>query len=149
MGDTLCEVRRRPSTEGGWPYCVGALRRCRPRAIGVRRYTQAGGGREPCHTGEPRRAPCSPAVAVLPFKNMSGDAGQDFFSDGITEDVITALGRFSDLLVVAKSADFQLRGRNLAPAEVGRQLNPRYLLDGSFRRARDRTRVGAELIAAP
>jgi len=53
-----------PSTHGGWPYCVGALRRCRPRAIGVRRYTQAGGGREPCHTGEPRRAPCSRGAAV-------------------------------------------------------------------------------------
>src|SRR5690242_11937122 len=50
-----------------------------------------------------------PSVAVLPFKNLSGDAGQDFFSDGITEDVITALGRFSNLLVVAKSASFQLK----------------------------------------
>ncbi len=89
-----------------------------------------------------------PAVAVLPFKNMSGDAGQDFFSDGITEDVITALGRFSNLLVVAKSASFQLRGRNLAPAEVGRQLDARYLVEGSVRRAGDRIRVSAELIDA-
>ena len=89
-----------------------------------------------------------PAVAVLPFKNMSGDAGQDFFSDGITEDVITALGRFSNLLVVAKSASFQLRGRNLAPTEVGRQLDARYLVEGSVRRAGDRIRVSAELIDA-
>ena len=54
-----------------------------------------------------------PSVAVLPFKNLSGDAGQDFFSDGITEDVITALGRFSNLLVVAKSASFPIQGLEL------------------------------------
>src|SRR5262249_22170377 len=54
----------------------------------------------------PTRLAGRPSVAVLPFKNLSGDAGQDFFSDGITEDVITALGRFSNLLVVAKSASF-------------------------------------------
>ena len=86
-----------------------------------------------------------PSVAVLPFENLSGDAGQDFFSDGITEDVITALGRFSNLLVVAKSASFQFKGQNLAPAEIGRRLDVLYLLDGSVRRAGDRVRVNAEL----
>jgi adenylate cyclase len=96
----------------------------------------------------PARLAGRPAIAVLPFKNVSGDAGQDFFSDGITEDVITALGRFSSLLVVAKSASFQLRGRNLAPAEIGHQLDARYLLEGSVRRAGDRIRVSAELIEA-
>src|SRR5260370_34184500 len=89
-----------------------------------------------------------PAVAVLPFKNMSGDAGQDFFSDGITEDVITALGRFSNLLVIAKSASFQFKDRNLAPAELGHLLDARYLLGGSVRRAGDRVRVSAELTEA-
>src|SRR5260370_6898414 len=79
---------------------------------------------------------------------MSGDAGQDFFSDGITEDVITGVGRLLKLLVVAKSASFQLRGRNLAPTEGGRQLDARYLVEGSVRRAGDRIRVSAELIDA-
>ena len=87
-------------------------------------------------------------MAVLPFKNLSGDAGQDFFSDGITEDVITALGHFSNLLVVAKSASFQFKDRNLAPAEIGRLLDARYLVDGSVRRAGDRVRVNAELTQA-
>src|SRR5438132_2823297 len=96
----------------------------------------------------PARLAGRPAIAVLPFKNVSGDAGQDFFSDGITEDVITALGRFSNLLVVAKSASFPLRGQNLAPGEIGRQLDARYLLEGSVRRAGDRVRVSAELIEA-
>src|SRR5262249_10948714 len=72
-----------------------------------------------------------PSVAVLPFKNLSSDAGQAFFSDGITEDVISALGRFSNLLVVAKSASFQFRDRNLPPAETGRLLSAQYLLEGS------------------
>jgi adenylate cyclase len=96
----------------------------------------------------PARLADGPSVAVLPFKNLSGDAGQDFFSDGITEDVITALGRFSNLLVVAKSASFQFKDRSLAPAEIGRQLDSRYLLEGSVRRAGDRVRVNTELIEA-
>jgi len=83
--------------------------------------------------------------AVLPFKNLSGDVGQDFFSDGITEDVITALARFSNLLVIAKSASFPFKGSNTAPAEIGRSLDARYLLDGSIRRAGDRVRVNVGL----
>ena len=96
----------------------------------------------------PTRLAGRPSMAVLPFKNLSGDAGQDFFSDGITEDVITALGRFSNLLVVAKSASFQFKGRSLAPAEIGRLLDARYFLEGSIRRAGDRVRVNAELTEA-
>jgi len=87
-------------------------------------------------------------VAVLPFKNLSGDASQDFFNDGVTEDVISALGRFSNLLVAAKSASFQFKGRSLAPAEIGRLVDARYLLEGSIRRAGDRIRVNVELTEA-
>jgi len=89
-----------------------------------------------------------PSVAALPFKNLSGDASQDYFSDGITEDVITALGRFSNLLVIAKSASFPFKSSNASPAEIGRLLDARYLLDGSVRRAGDRVRVNAELTEA-
>jgi adenylate cyclase len=96
----------------------------------------------------PARLAGRPSVAVLPFKNLSADAGQDFFSDGITEDVISALGRFSNLLVAAKSASFQFKGRSLAPAEMGRLVDARYLLEGSIRRAGDRIRVNVELTEA-
>jgi len=96
----------------------------------------------------PHRLTGRPSVAVLPFKNLSTDAGQDFFSGGITEDVITALSRFSNLVVVAKSASFQLKDRNLSPAEIGRLLDVRYLLVGSVRRAGDRLRVNVELTDA-
>jgi TolB-like protein len=85
---------------------------------------------------------------VVPFKNLSGDASQDFFSDGITEDVITTLGRFSNLLVIAKSASFPFKGSNAAPAEIGRLLDARYLLEGSIRRAGDRVRVNVGLTEA-
>jgi adenylate cyclase len=96
----------------------------------------------------PARLAGRPSVAVLPFKNLSGDASQDYFSDGITEDVITALGRFSNLLVIAKSASFPFKGSNASPQEIGRLLDARYLLEGSIRRAGNRVRVSAELTEA-
>jgi adenylate cyclase len=96
----------------------------------------------------PARLAGRPSVAVLPFKNLSADAGQDFFSDGITEDVITALGRFSNLLVIAKSASFPFKASNASPAEIGRLLDARYLLGGSIRRAGDRLRANVELTEA-
>src|SRR6202035_6153591 len=100
--------------------------------------------------GSPLRivSPSALQWGVLPFKNLSGDAGQDYFSDGITEDVIGALGRFSNLLVAAKSASYQFKGRDVAPAEIGRVLDARYLLGGSVRRAGDRVRVNVELTDA-
>lgn len=121
---------------------------------------QAGGGRELFGLGTPSKpvevaslaAPARlagrPSVAVLPFKNLSGDPSQDYFSDGITEDVITALGRFSNLLVIAKSASFPFKGSNAAPVEIGRLLDARYLLEGSIRRAADRVRVNVGLTEA-
>src|SRR5205085_5468756 len=96
----------------------------------------------------PGRLSGRPMVAVLPFKNLSDDSGQDYFSDGIAEDVIAALGRFSNLLVAAKSASFQFKGRNIPPAEIGRLLTARYLLEGSVRRSGDRVRVNVELTEA-
>lgn len=94
------------------------------------------------------RTDTRPSVAVLPFKNLSGDASQDFFSDGMTEDIIAALGRFSNLLVISKSSSFQFRNANAAPAEIGRALMARYLLDGSIRRSGKRIRVGVQLTEA-
>jgi adenylate cyclase len=94
------------------------------------------------------RLEARPTVAVLPFKNLSGDAAHDFFCDGITEDVIAALGRFSNLLVISKSSSFPFKDSKSAPAEIGRLLNARYLLDGSIRRSGNRVRVGVQLTEA-
>jgi adenylate cyclase len=89
-----------------------------------------------------------PSVAVLPFANLSGDPQQDYFSDGITEDIITELSRFSELLVIARNSSFQYRGKAADIRQVGRELGARYVLEGSVRRSGDRVRVTAQLIDA-
>ena len=96
----------------------------------------------------PARLTGRPSVAVLPFKNLSQDPSQEYFSDGVTEDIIAALGRFSNLIVAAKSASFQFKGRSISPADLGRLLSVRYLLEGSVRRSADRIRVNVELTEA-
>jgi adenylate cyclase len=90
----------------------------------------------------------APLIAVLPFANQSGDAGQDYVSDGITEDVIAALGRFSSLAVLARNAVMPFKGRATGAAEAVQKLGARYVVEGSFRRAADRVRIQARLTDA-
>ena len=92
--------------------------------------------------------PDKPSIAVLAFTNMSGDPGQDYFSDGITEDIITGLSRFSELFVIARNSSFQFKGKSPDIRQVGRELGVRYVLEGSIRRAGDRVRISAQLIDA-
>jgi adenylate cyclase len=92
--------------------------------------------------------PDKPSIAVLAFTNMSGDPDQDYFSDGITEDIITGLSRFSELFVIARNSSFQYKGRSPDIRQVGRELSVRYVLEGSIRRAGDRVRIAAQLIDA-
>jgi adenylate cyclase len=89
-----------------------------------------------------------PSVAVLPFANLSGDPHQDYFSDGITEDIITELSRFSELVVIARNSSFQYKGKAVDIRQVGRELGARYVLEGSVRRSGDRVRITAQLIDA-
>src|SRR5438445_4470945 len=89
-----------------------------------------------------------PSVAVLPFENMSGDAGQEYFSDGITEDLITGLSKPSGLFVIARNSVFAYKGKALKPAQVSRELGVRYLLEGSVRKAGNRVRITAQLVDA-
>jgi TolB-like protein/class 3 adenylate cyclase/Tfp pilus assembly protein PilF len=89
-----------------------------------------------------------PSIAVLPFTNMSGDPEQEFFSDGITEDIITELSRFHSLFVIARNSSFLYKGQAVNAVEVGRTLGVRYVAEGSVRRAQDRVRVTAQLIDA-
>ena len=92
--------------------------------------------------------PDKPSVAVLPFVNMSGDPTQEYFSDGITEDIITELSRFSELFVIARNSSFQYKGKSPDIRKVGRELGVRYVLEGSIRRSGDRVRITAQLIDA-
>ena len=89
-----------------------------------------------------------PSIAVLAFTNMSGDVEQEYFSDGITEDIITELSRFAELLVVARNSSFRYKGQSVDERNVGRELSARYVLEGSVRRAGDRIRITAQLIDA-
>src|SRR5215468_470433 len=89
-----------------------------------------------------------PSVAVLPFTNLSGDRQQDYFSDGMTEDITTELSRFSELLVIARNSSFQYKGKTVDIRQVGRELGARYVLEGSVRRSGDRVRITAQLIDA-
>jgi adenylate cyclase len=89
-----------------------------------------------------------PSIAVLPFVNMSGDPEQEYFSDGITEEIITELSRFRELLVVGRSSTFRYKGQPIDPRKVGRELGVHYVLEGSVRRAEDTIRVTAQLLDA-
>src|SRR5262249_4469459 len=95
-----------------------------------------------------RRVLDRPSVAVLPFANLSGDPQQDYFSDGITEDITTELSRFSELLVIARNSSFQYKGKAVDIRQVGQELGARYVLEGSVRRSGDRVRIVAQLIDA-
>jgi len=92
--------------------------------------------------------PDKPSIAVLPFANMSGDPEQEYFADGVAEDIITELARFRALFVIARNSSFTYRGRAVNIQQVGRELGVRYVLEGSVRRGGDRIRVSAQLIEA-
>jgi adenylate cyclase len=90
----------------------------------------------------------TPSIAVLPFANMSGDPQQEYFSDGISEDVITDLSKISGLVVIARNSSFTYKGRSVDIREIGRDLGVRSVLEGSIRRAGNRVRITAQLIDA-
>src|SRR5689334_21243490 len=89
-----------------------------------------------------------PSLAVLPFQNMSDDPNQDFFVDGLVEDIITTLSRLAGLKVIAGNSSFVYKGRSIDVREAARELGARYILEGSVRKAGDRIRVTAQLIDA-
>jgi adenylate cyclase len=95
-------------------------------------------------------APASkkPSIAVLPLVNMSGDPEQEFFADGLTEDIITELSRFRDLLVISRNSTFVHKGKAVNVREIAREFGVDYVLEGSVRKARDRVRVTVQLIDA-
>jgi len=87
-----------------------------------------------------------PSIAVLPFHNLGGDPEQEYFVDGITEDIITALSKWRWFLVIARNSTFAYKGKSVDLKEVGRELGVRYILEGSMRRAGQRVRISSQLI---
>jgi TolB-like protein/class 3 adenylate cyclase/tetratricopeptide (TPR) repeat protein len=92
--------------------------------------------------------PDKPSIAVLPFQNMSGDPEQEYFADGMVEDIITALSRIKWLFVIARNSSFAYKGKAIDIRQVGRELGVRYLLEGSVRKAGNRVRITGQLIEA-
>ncbi len=89
-----------------------------------------------------------PSIAILPFTNMSGDPEQAYFSDGITEDIITELSRFRNLFVVARNSSYAYKNRNTKIHEIAQELGVKYVLEGSIRKAGNRVRINAQLVEA-
>jgi adenylate cyclase len=117
-----------------------------PQPVRAHRLVLSGGPRAP--EIAPPSVPERASIAVLPFDNMSGDAEQEFFADGITEDIITELARISGLLVIARNSTFALKKQALDIKEVGRRFGVRHVLEGSVRKSGTRVRITAQLIDA-
>src|SRR4051812_29949575 len=99
-------------------------------------------------TAKPLPLPDKPSIAVLPFQNMSGDPEQEYFADGMVEDIITALSRFRSLFVIARNSSFTYKGKSVDIKHVGQELGVRYVLEGSVRKVAGRVRITGQLIEA-
>ena len=144
-------VRRAIGDSGEGQRLVRTIARKGYRFVGETRDVGAG------HDADPVRRdahapvlslPDRPSIAVLPFLNLSGDPEQEYFSDGITEDIIVALSRFHWLFVIARNSSFTYKGRIVDEKRVGRELGVRYVLGGSIRKAGDRVRITGQLMDA-
>ena len=147
-------ARRAIGDSGGEQKLIRTIARRGFRFVGAVRMQSNGDetAAPPDELGENERLGLPPAgpptIAVLPFLNMSGDLEQEYFSDGISEDIITALCRYPSLFVIARNSSFAFKGRSMEVKQVGRALGVRYLLEGSLRKAGNRIRATAQLVEA-
>src|SRR5208282_126579 len=119
------------------------------RAVRVYRVRDLGAAKSPLAPAQPALPlPDKPSIAVLPFANMSGDPEQEYFVDGMVEEIITALSRIRWLFVIARNSTFTYKGQAVDVKQVGRELGVRYVLEGSVRKAAGRVRITTQLIEA-
>jgi adenylate cyclase len=116
--------------------------------VGAPSETQEPASRRVAEAESPPPLPDKPSIAVLPFQNMSGDPEQEYFADGMVEEIITALSRFKSLFVIARNSSFTFKGKAVDVKEVGRRLGVRYVLEGSVRKASGKVRITGQLIDA-
>src|SRR5216117_891233 len=102
----------------------------------------------PTETAQPLALPDKPSIVVLPFENMSGDPDQDYFADGMVDEITTALSRFKSLFMIARNSSFTYKGKVVDIKQVGRELGVRYVLEGSVRKAAGKVRITCQLIDA-
>jgi adenylate cyclase len=111
-------------------------------------FSTATAAKSPAEADKALPLPDKPSIAVLPFQNMSGDPEQEYFADGMVEEIITALSRFKTLFVIARNSSFTFKGKAVDLKEVGRRLGVRYVLEGSVRKAAGKVRITVQLIDA-
>lgn len=112
----------------------------------VRQGQESSQGNATAPIGPTLALPDKPSIAVLPFQNLSGDPEQEYFADGMVEDIITALSRMRWLFVIARNSSFTYKGRAVDVKQVGREVGVRYVLEGSVRKAANRVRIAGQLI---
>jgi adenylate cyclase len=117
------------------------------RAYSLRRQTASGAAKDRENQRSPG-LPEKPSIAILPFANMSGDPEQEFFTDGMTEDIITGLSRFKELFVISRNSTFRFKGKPVDIQKFARDLGVQYVVEGSVRKAGDRVRITVQLIDA-
>src|SRR5262249_11580733 len=126
----------------GEPSLKNITRPVRAFAVQLRTETAKVSSVEP----KPLPLPDKPSIAVLPFQNMSGDPEQEYFADGMVEEIITALSRIRWLFVIARNSSFTYKGKAVDVKQVARELGVRYILEGSVRKAGNRVRITGQLI---
>ena len=145
-------VRKAVGDSGGQQLLVRTIARKGYRFVGEVRESVASERAEPAMLHEPLAQalalPDRPSIAVLPFLNLSGDPTQDYFVDGVVEDIIAALSRMRWLFVIARNSSFTYKGRTVDEKQVGQELGVRYILEGSLRKAASRVRITGQLIDA-
>ena len=152
-------VRKAVGDSGKQQRLIHTVARKGFRFVGEVWEAQAQGDRGPAKSTLPTRSdetshvpalayPDKPSIVVLPFQNMSGDPEQDYFADGMVEDITTALSRMHWLFVIARNSSFTYKGRGVDVKQVGRELCVRYVLEGSVRKAANRVRITGQLIDA-
>jgi len=145
-------VRKAIGDTGEEQRLVRTIARKGYRFVGEVSETDASGRSEPAKPNESAAQalalPDRPSIAVLPFLNLSGDPGQDYFVDGVVDDIISALSRKRWLFVIARNSSFTYKGRAVDVKEVGRELGVRYVLEGSIRKAANRVRITGQLVDA-
>jgi TolB-like protein/Flp pilus assembly protein TadD len=144
----IAALRRVFGEEAGGESWIETLPRRGYRYVGPVIATQDKGPSATVSAASPLALPDKPSIAVLPFQNLSGDPEQEYFADGVVEDIITGLSRIKWLFVIARNSSFTYKGRAVDVKRVGRELGVRYVLEGSVRKSGDRVRISALLVEA-
>jgi TolB-like protein len=149
LATRLNSARAAVGDSGSEQRLIKTLQRKGVRFIGAVREVDGGVDTAAAHAPSiPAMPSDKPSIAVLPFQNISSDPGQDYFADGLVEDITTALSRFRSLYVIARQSSFTYKGKAIDIKQVGRELGVRYLLEGSVRKAGARLRITGQLIDA-